>query len=76
MICSLLVRKIYIKSEQAAYLLGAMAAKMTTSKKIGVIGSENTPSIAKTLKGFSQGVSDTDAGVEAKLTYLGTAIDE
>jgi basic membrane protein A len=69
------ITPIYIKSEQAAYLLGVMAAKMTTSKKIGIIGSENTPSITKTLKGFSQGVSDTDASVETKLTYLGTATD-
>ncbi|MDF2673894.1 MAG: basic rane lipoprotein [Clostridiales bacterium] len=69
------ITPIYMKSEQAAYLLGVMAAKMSTTKKVGVIGSEEIPSISKTLKGFAQGVSDTDPSVETRLTYLGTSTD-
>lgn len=69
------ITPIYVKSEQAAYLLGVMAAKMSTTKKVGIIGSEEIPSITKTLKGFAQGVKDTNPSVETKLTYLGTSTD-
>lgn len=69
------ITPIYVKSEQAAYLLGVVAAKMSNTKKLGAIGSEDTPSITKTLKGFSQGATDTDPSVEVTITYLGTSTD-
>jgi basic membrane protein A len=66
---------IYVKSEQASYMLGVIAAKMTKTKKIGIVGSEELPAITKTLKGFSQGITDTDPTVEPIVTYLGTGTD-
>jgi basic membrane protein A len=69
------ITPIYVKSEQASYMLGVLAAKMTTTKKVGVIGSEELPAITKTLKGFAQGVTDTDPSVEVVTTYLGTGTD-
>ncbi len=69
------ITPIYVKSEQASYMLGVIAAKTTKTKKVGIVGSEETPSIAKTLKGFSQGITDTDPTVEPVITYLGTATD-
>jgi basic membrane lipoprotein Med (substrate-binding protein (PBP1-ABC) superfamily) len=69
------ITPIYLKSEQAAYLLGVVAAKVSKTKKLGVIGSENTPSIRKTLVGFAQGAKDTDPAITVTITYLGTSTD-
>lgn len=69
------ITPIYVQSEQAAYLLGVLAAKTTTTGKIGLVGSEELPSITKTMVGFEQGVTDTDATVEVTTTYLGTSTD-
>jgi basic membrane protein A len=69
------ITPIYVKSEQASYMLGVVAAKMTKTKKIGIVGSEELPAITKTLKGFSQGITDTDPTVEPIVTYLGTGTD-
>lgn len=69
------ITPIYVRSEQAAYLLGVLAAGMSETGKIGLIGSEETPSITKTMVGFEQGAHETDANVEVSVTYLGTATD-
>ncbi|WP_161845484.1 BMP family protein [Pseudoflavonifractor sp. 524-17] len=69
------VTPIYVKSEQASYMLGVLAAKMTKTKKVGLVGSEELSAITKTMKGFEQGVKDTDATVEVVITYLGTSTD-
>lgn len=69
------ITPIYVKSEQASYMLGVLAAKMSTTKKVGLVGSEELPAITKTMKGFTQGVADTDPSVETTVTYLGSSND-
>lgn len=69
------ITPIYVQSEQASYLLGVLTAKITKTGKVGLIGSEELPSITKTMVGFEQGVMDTDSSVEVTTTYLGSATD-
>lgn len=69
------ITPIYVKSEQASYMLGVIAAKTSSTNKVGLVGSEELPAITKTMKGFAQGVSDTDPSVETVITYLGTSTD-
>jgi len=69
------ITPIYVKSEQASYMLGVLAAQMSTTKKVGLVGSEELPAITKTMKGFAQGVTDTDPSVEVITSYLGTSTD-
>ena len=69
------VSPIYTEFEQATYLMGVVAAKMTKTGTVGTIGSQEMPAISKTLISFEQGVKDTDPKVKVLRTYIGTQDD-
>ncbi|MHB0886300.1 MAG: BMP family protein [Bacillota bacterium] len=69
------VSPIYTEFEQATYLMGVVAAKMTKTGVVGTIGSQEMPAISKTLISFAQGVKDTDPNVKVLTTYIGTQDD-
>ncbi len=69
------VSPIYTEFEQATYLMGVVAAKMTKTGVVGTIGSQEMPAISKTLISFEQGVKDTNPSVKVLRTYIGTQDD-
>ncbi|HEY3315557.1 MAG TPA: BMP family protein [Bacillota bacterium] len=69
------VSPIYTEFEQATYLMGVVAAKMTKTGTVGMIGSQDMPAISKTLISFEQGVKDTDSKVKVLKTYIGSQDD-
>ena len=69
------VSPIYTEFEQATYLMGVVAAKMTKTGVVGAIGSQEMPAISKTIISFTQGVKDTNPNVKVLTTYIGTQDD-
>lgn len=69
------VSPIYTEFEQATYLAGVVAAKMSKTGKIGAIGSQEMPAISKTLISFEQGAKDTNPNIQVMRTYIGTQDD-
>jgi basic membrane protein A and related proteins len=56
-------------SEQAAYLAGTLAGKMTESDVLGMIGGMDIPPVNVFLCGFEQGVIDINPEATILLTY-------
>lgn len=63
------------QTTEIGYQQGAMAATLTSTKKIGFIGGDKMPAITRFIIAAEQGVTDTDASVEVKETYLGAQND-
>jgi basic membrane lipoprotein Med (substrate-binding protein (PBP1-ABC) superfamily) len=61
--------------EQATYLCGVLAAHMTETGKIGLIGGIDLPSIRSTFKAFRGGVSATSPEVELREVFIGNFDD-
>lgn len=56
--------------DQAGYLVGALAAQMTTSKKIGAIcGTDAVPPVWRYGEGFKAGAASIDPSVEVTVVY-------
>ncbi|MFF8970706.1 BMP family protein [Streptomyces sp. NPDC014995] len=64
------VANLVFHEEQASYLAGVAAAKVTKSNVVGFIGGVDIPLIHKFGAGFKQGVQDTKKGVTVKEQYL------
>jgi basic membrane protein A and related proteins len=62
-------------SEQAAYLAGTLAGKMTESNILGMIGGMDIPPVNVFLCGFEQGAIDTNTNITTHLTYIETFTD-
>jgi basic membrane protein A and related proteins len=63
-------------SEEAAYLAGTLAGKMTGSNIIGLIGGMDIPPVNDFLCGFEQGAVDINPEVTTFWTYLETFVDQ
>ncbi len=63
------------QTTEIGYQQGAMAAVLSKSKKVGVLGGEKMPSISRFIIASTQGVKDTDPSVEVVETYLGAQND-
>lgn len=63
------------KSQEMMYTLGVLHAKMTTSKKIGIISGQETASSNSGINGFMQGVIDTDPSCSVEFAFANTYDD-
>jgi basic membrane protein A len=63
------VRSILFKEEQIGYLLGVVAAQVTKSKKIGIVGGERIPPVIRYEVGFVAGVKSIDESIEVVINY-------
>lgn len=61
--------------EQGMYVLGAVAAKMSKTGVIAMIGGPEVPSIASTFDGFEQGAKDTRADIKVLRAFTGSNDD-
>ena len=61
--------------DQASYILGVVAAKITKSKVVGWVGPVKAASTKKAYEGYVKGVKDTDPSVEVKESWTGSYSD-
>jgi basic membrane protein A len=69
------VSSIVYREQEADFLMGALAAMLTKTKKVGVIGGTDIPAIRRIMSGFSQGVTYQDPGVTVVADFAGTFAD-
>ena len=62
-------------SQQGGYVNGVMAAMLTKSKVIGVVGPIETGDAKLYVDGFVAGVKATDPEVDVRVTYIGSFSD-
>lgn len=55
----------------ASYLAGLLAASMTKSNKIGVIGGQELPPVVESFKAFEQGAHATNPAIKVVTSYIG-----
>lgn len=61
--------------EQATYLCGVLAARMTETGMVGMIGGIDLPSIRSTFEAFRAGVAATRPDVEVREVFIGNFED-
>ena len=61
--------------EQAMYVLGAVAAKMSKNGTVAMIGGPEVPSIASTFDAFEQGAKETNRNIRVLRTFTGSNDD-
>jgi basic membrane lipoprotein Med (substrate-binding protein (PBP1-ABC) superfamily) len=61
--------------EQATYLCGFVAARMSASKRVGLVGGVDLPSIRSTFLAFEAGAAAGDPAVEVREVFLGNFED-
>jgi len=61
--------------EQATYLCGVLAARMSRSGRIGLVGGVDLPSIRSTFSAMSAGVNRTDPGARVSEVFIGNFDD-
>lgn len=61
--------------EEAFYLAGVTAAKMTKSNKLAMIGGPDVPSIRSTFKAFEAGAKSVNASIEVIETFTNDGQD-
>lgn len=66
------VRGVLYKEDQIGFLVGVVAALMTKTKKLGVIGGERIPPVIRYEVGFVAGVKSVDPSVEIIINYTDT----
>ncbi len=62
-------------AEEGGYVNGVLAAKLTTSKLIGVTGPVEVGDAKTYIDGFGQGVAATDSSVQINKTWTGSFSD-
>jgi basic membrane lipoprotein Med (substrate-binding protein (PBP1-ABC) superfamily) len=62
-------------SQEGGYVNGVLAATLSTSKVIGVVGPIETGDAKLYVDGFSAGVAATDPGVQVNVNYIGSFSD-
>jgi basic membrane protein A len=69
------VAAVQVADEEQGFLMGAFAALMTETGKIGVIGGEAIPPITKAVEGFEVGAKYANPDVEVLSAMTGTFND-
>lgn len=69
------VAPIVFELEQATWLCGMIAGKMTKSGKIGAVGGTEIPSITSTFLAFQGGVKAANPGAKVSIVYTGSFDD-
>jgi basic membrane protein A len=62
-------------SDQGGYVQGVIAAGLTTSKVIGVVGPIEVGDAKLYVDGFKSGVADTDSSIDVRVNYTGSFSD-
>jgi basic membrane protein A len=62
-------------SQEGGYVNGVLAATLSTSKVIGVVGPIETGDAKLYVDGFKAGVAATDPGVQVNVNYIGSFSD-
>ncbi len=65
------VGAIHFRLEDATYVLGALAAKISKTKTLGLVGGEEIPSLKPGFDGFIAGAKSVDANVRVITKYVG-----
>ena len=63
-------------TEEAGYLAGVLAAKLTKSNMVSTVGGEKIPPVDNWIAGFEQGVIDTKPSVKFVNAYSQTFVDQ
>ncbi|UCD08182.1 MAG: BMP family ABC transporter substrate-binding protein [Dehalococcoidales bacterium] len=69
------IASIVYREQEGDFLIGVLAAMLTETKKVGVIGGMDIPAIQRIMTGFSQGVTYQDDSVEVVNDFAGTFSD-
>jgi basic membrane lipoprotein Med (substrate-binding protein (PBP1-ABC) superfamily) len=55
----------------ASYLAGVLAASMTKTQKLGVIGGTELPPVVESFRAFQKGAREVNPGIEIVTSYIG-----
>jgi basic membrane protein A len=69
------IASIVYREQEGDFLMGVLAAMLTKTKYVGVIGGTDIPAIRRIMAGFTQGVSYQDDNVEVFSEFAGTFSD-
>jgi basic membrane protein A len=69
------VASIVYREQEADFLVGVLAAMLTKTNSVGVIGGMDIPAIRRIMSGFKQGVAYQDSGVRVSTDIAGTFSD-
>ena len=69
------VASFLFREEEGDFLLGSLAAMLTSTKKIGVITGDDTPAARRTVSAFEQGAAYQDKNVRVSANFTGTLTD-
>lgn len=61
-----------VQAQEGAYILGYLAAKMSKSKVVGIVGPVEAGDAVKYNKGFMLGVTAADPAVKTRIAYTGS----
>ena len=64
-----------VAAGEGAYVLGAIAASLTSSDVIGIVGSLETGESQQYVAGFAAGIAATDSGIDVLTAYTGSSGD-
>lgn len=65
------VGAVHFKLEEATYVLGALAARLSDTRVAGMIGGEEIPSLAPGFRGFENGAHSVDPEFRVITKYVG-----
>ena len=69
------ISSIVYREQEADFLMGVLAARLTKTKFVGVIGGTDIPAIQRIMSGFKQGVAYEDPNVKTFADFAGTFSD-
>lgn len=69
------VASIVYREQEGDFLMGVLAAMITRTKSVGVIGGADIPAIRRIISGFKQGVAYQDGSVKVFTDIAGTFSD-
>ena len=69
------VASIVYREQEGDFLMGVLAAMLTKTRSVGVIGGTDIPAIERIMSGFKQGVAYQDGGVSVFTDFAGTFSD-
>ena len=69
------IAAVVYREQEGDFLMGVLAAMITRTKIVGVIGGTDIPSIRRIMSGFKQGVAYQDSSVNVFTDFAGTFAD-
>ena len=69
------IASIVYREQEGDFLMGALAAMITKTRMVGVIGGTDIPAIRRIISGFKQGATYQDSSVKVLIDIAGTFSD-